>query len=165
MKPERGYWLNHEIKDVFGKWVSDLGNRVGGWDWWVTLTFKDRELEFFERGWTQIGQHYADKASRDWLRFVKLDCPHRQTAGSDFSKPFAWIRGTEFTKRGITPHFHLLVAGCKGVSRIAAGAVWKSNQGFCHLDPYNEVLGAGFYLTKYAVKEIGNVDFSPAFPQ
>lgn len=162
MHQTRSYWLNHELRDSYGKWLSDLGARVGGWDWWVTLTFRDRELEGFAKGWTKIGRHYADKSFRSWVQGIPNNY-HYHPAWRPTG--LAWVRGTETTRTREIPHFHALISGCKNQVRQDAWATWFKSQGIARIEPYDRELGAGYYLCKYAVKSLGEIEFSPNFPQ
>jgi len=156
------YWLNDEIRESYGNWLSELGARVGGWDWWVTLTFRDRELEGFSRGWSKIGGHYADKAFKSWVQSI----PNNYILNPGWRPThLTWVRGTERTKTREVPHFHSLIAGCKDQRRSEAWANWFKEQGLARIEPYDKELGAGYYLCKYAVKNLGEVEFSPGFPQ
>jgi len=58
------------------------------------------------------------------------------------------------------PHFHALITGVAGLRRDEAWAWWFERYGLARILPYDRNLGAGFYLCKYVVKELGDIQFS-----
>jgi hypothetical protein len=146
------------LKDAWGAWLTDLGDHAGGWDWWVSLTFRD-----FERQgtWTRPGWAFTSSAWDKWLLYIREmqfqscpldDLPHR--------KPITWVRCREQQKgRGID-HFHALLAGVLDLRRDAAWSFWFRKYGIARILPYNRNLGAGYYLCKYVTKELGDIQFS-----
>jgi len=58
----------------------------------------------------------------------------------------------EFTRLGV-PHFHLLMGNLDGVRRDKYWNIWFRENGRARVLPYNSKLGAGYYLTKYVVKD------------
>ncbi len=58
----------------------------------------------------------------------------------------------ELTRLGV-PHFHLLMGNLDGVRRDKYWKIWFRENGRARILPYNSKLGAGYYLTKYVVKD------------
>jgi len=158
------------IKDAWGQFMTDLGDRNGGWDWWVTLTFKPTVPRYRERtersgllyegkthkvlvtpGHDKPGWGYTGKA---WDRFV-TECGLRKGLHD-----VRWVRGREYqTWRGV-PHFHGLLAGVAGLHRLSMMDWWFEHYGIARIEPYDRTRGAGFYLCKYVTKELGDIQFS-----
>jgi len=49
MKSSKKLSKSQELKKAWGDFLSGLGK----WDWWATLTFRDRTEEEIKRGWTK----------------------------------------------------------------------------------------------------------------
>jgi len=144
-----------ELKQVWGTWLTDMGKRIGGWDWWFTGTFRDRPQADIERGWTKPGWKYTSTA---WLSFM---AELRATRG--IGEPL-WVAGREYQKERGVPHFHALISGVSHLRRDDAWAWWFKRYGINRIEPYNLELGAGHYLCKYVTKELGDIQFSENIP-
>ena len=143
-----------ELKQAWGGFLSELGDRAGGWDWWATLTFRETTPEQAARGWTKPGWGYTGRAWDTFTRELGL----RKGLHSLW-----WVRGREYqTWRGV-PHFHALLGGVAHLRRDEAWSWWFSRYGIARIEPYDRSLGAGFYLCKYVTKELGDIQFSPGF--
>ena len=147
------------LKQSWGDWLSELGDRVGGWDWWVSLTFRDIEGQ---GAWTRPGWSYTGKAWRLWL--TELEQRVFEQTPLDSLKPspnrIEWVRCREEQKgRGID-HFHALLGGVGDLRRNGAWQWWFDKYGIARILPYNRELGAGYYLCKYVTKELGDIQFS-----
>lgn len=138
------------LKQAWGGFLTDLGDRAGGWDWWVTLTF--REPPEYRPGWTKIGWGYSGKA---WGRFVT------ELGLRKGLHDVRWVRGREYQAWRGVPHFHGLIAGVSELRRDDAWAWWFKRYGLARIEPYDRSLGAGFYLCKYVTKELGDIQLSP----
>jgi len=137
------------LKEVWGTWLTELGDSVGGWDWWATLTFREPPED--RPGWNKIGWGYSGRA---WDRFIK---ELGLTKGlSDIN----WVRGREYQRWRGVPHFHALIGGVKDIRRMDFVDWWFDRYGIARILPYDRNLGAGFYLCKYVVKELGDIQFS-----
>jgi hypothetical protein len=136
-----------DLRQAWGVWLVELGDRVGGWDWWATLTFRDPPVG-------KIGVGYAKRA---WKAFMEELRAYR-----GIGEP-AWVRGMEYQHWRGVPHFHALLSGVKHLRRDSAWSWWFKNYGIARILPYDPQLGAGFYLCKYVVKELGEIEFSPNF--
>jgi len=143
------YSKKAELKQAWGDWVKDLAL----WDWYATLTFRDPSEEEQRRGYTQRGVRYADKAWGLFLGVLTLPL-----GGMD------WFRAFEFSmwrgKGQGVPHIHALMSGVADLRRDEAWQWWFNRFGFARILPYNRELGAGYYLTKYVTKELGDIRFS-----
>lgn len=140
------------LKQAWGDWLTEIGDRAGGWDWWVTLTFRDRTQEEIARGWTKIGWQYSANA---WAKFVK------EIGAMKGLNDLWWCAGRETQYWRGVPHFHALIGGVDKLRRDEAWHWWFTNYGMARILPYDQQLGAGYYLCKYVVKELGDIRFSP----
>jgi len=139
-----------ELKQAWGEWLTDLGNRSGGWDWWATLTFRDPDNPALPN-WTQPGWSYTQKAYDNFLRHLSF---------MNDLRPIKWVRGREYqTWRGV-PHFHSLISGVADLRRDEAWSWWFKKYGIARIEPYDSSQGAGYYLCKYVTKELGDIQFS-----
>lgn len=138
-----------ELKQAWGDFLTELGDRQGGWDWWATLTF--REPPENDVGWTKIGWGYSGRA---WDAFV---ANLGETKGLH---AISWARGREYQRYRGVPHFHALIAGVEDLRRDEAWRWWFDRHGMARILPYDRSLGAGFYLCKYVTKELGDMEFS-----
>lgn len=140
-----------ELKQAWGGFLTELGDKAGGWDWWATLTFRDRTEAEQALGWTKVGWQYSGKA---WDKFVG------ELGARKGLHDVWWVRGREYqTCRGV-PHFHGLLGGVVGLRRDEAWSWWFQKYGMARIEPYDRSQGAGFYLCKYVTKELGDIQFS-----
>lgn len=138
-----------ELKQAWGGFLTELGDRSGGWDWWATLTFRDPPDA---PGWTRIGWGYSGRA---WDTFVK------ELGLRKGLHDVRWVRGREYqTWRGV-PHFHGLISGVADLRRLSMMDWWYRKYGIARIEAYDRSLGAGFYLCKYITKQLGDIQFSP----
>lgn len=136
------------LKSVWGEWLSQTWD----WDWYCTLTFRDPPEQEIKRGWTKIGLGYANKA---WDKFVKeLELREGSFAG------IYWLRGVEIQRNRAVPHFHALVGRVRHLRRMDMVDWWWDRYGIARILEYDPRLGAGWYLCKYVVKELGDIKFS-----
>ena len=142
---------SQELKQVWGTWLTEIGQNIGGWDWWFTGTFRDRPQEDIKRGWTKPGWAYTAKA---WLDFMG-----ELRARRGIGEPI-WVAGREYQKERGVPHFHALISGVSNLRRTDAWAWWFKHYGINRIEPYNRHKGAGYYLCKYVTKELGDIQFS-----
>jgi hypothetical protein len=143
--------LRREALDEWGRWLSE------GWDWswFVTLTFDPQKVRAGTR--TQWGWSASNRA---WEQFMEQLTP--QARGSQgLSGQLWWVRGREPHHDSGGTHFHALIGGIEpSVSRRDAWSWWKSRVGINRIEPYDPTRGAAHYLTKYVVKQLGDVQFS-----
>ena len=136
------------LKQAWGDWLTELGDRIGGWNWFCTLTFRPIE----RRGsWDKPGWSYSGRAWDAWVGFLR--CLR------GIGEP-SWVRGREYQHWRGVPHFHALIGDVGDLRRDEAWAWWFDKYGFARILPYDRGLGAGFYLCKYVVKELGDIEFS-----
>lgn len=119
----------NQVKSLRNTWVSFL--KCYNWDWFATLTFKS-----FPTTYT------AQNKLKRWLRAIE----------SQEKRKIGYYKAMEFTKVGV-PHFHLLMGNLDGVRRDKYWESWFRENGRARILPYNSKLGAGYYLTKYVVKD------------
>ncbi|MBA7555026.1 hypothetical protein ES705_47671 [subsurface metagenome] len=136
-----------ELKQAWGDWVSQLYP----WQWFVTLTFRDRTPEEISRGWTKVGHAYAKTAYNQFLGFLQ------PALGALY-----WCRAFETQYWRGVPHIHALVGGLDSLEYAPVAAWYWQRYGFIRVLEYDEQLGAGYYLCKYIIKELGDVQFSPS---
>lgn len=141
-----------DLRQVWGNWLTELGDRAGGWDWWATLTFRDRTEAEIARGWTKPGWEYTGRA---WDALVEEIEASKGMFGTSH-----WVRGREYQHWRGVPHFHALVGGVAGLRRMDMVDWWFERYGIARILPYDRSLGAGFYLCKYVTKELGDIQFS-----
>jgi len=119
----------NQVKSLRNTWVSLL-NRYN-WDWFATLTFKGLPTTYT-----------AHNRLNRWL--VTLARQEKRRIG--------YYIAMELTKAGV-PHFHLLMGNLDGVRRDKYWNIWFRENGRARILPYNSKLGAGYYLTKYVIKD------------
>lgn len=119
----------YSVNSLRQAWVDLLGRY--NWDWFVTLTFKEPPTTYT-----------ANNRLRRWIRTIEKQ--ERRKVG--------YYKGMEFSKLGV-PHFHLLMGNLDGVRREKYWELWFSQNGRARILPYDSKLGAGYYLTKYVVKD------------
>jgi hypothetical protein len=138
------------LKQAWGEFLTELGDRRGGWDWWVTLTFRDPPTD--RVGWTKIGWGYSGRA---WDAFLRELALRKGMFGTTW-----WVRGREYQHWRGVPHFHGLIGGVGDLRRLDMMDWWFERYGIARILPYDRSLGAGFYLCKYVTKELGDIQFS-----
>lgn len=131
--------ITQEAKQAFGELLSGLAP----WQWFVTMTFANR-----------VGLWAAQ---RRWSRFWRE--VQRVTGRLD------WFRTTEYQGWRGVPHYHALVTGipveCNTESwRVLAKEMANDIAGFSRIYEYNPQLGASYYLAKYTIKELGDIQFT-----
>lgn len=149
-----GALTKQEVLTEWGEWLS----RSWSWDWWVTLTFDPRKIESASSTHTAVGWSQSDRFWHEWLGAAVGDS---QSAESVLPSVY-WLRGREPNPWRYGTHFHALVGGVPtGTSRSAAWAAWFERHGMARVEPYDPMRGAGFYVSKYVVKQLGDLTFSP----
>lgn len=112
-------------------WV-DLLSRYN-WDWFATLTFRD-----LPKSYTAINR------TKKWLTAIK----------KQEKRSISYFMCMEWTKVQNRPHTHLLIGNLEGVRRDKWWSTWYTWYGRARILPYDKGLGAGYYLTKYVVKDV-----------
>ena len=112
-------------------WV-DLLDRYE-WSWFATLTFRD-----LPKTYTAINR------TKKWLKAIKK-AEHR---------PLSYFMCMEWTRIQNRPHAHLLMGGLEDIRRDKWWSTWWTWYGAARILPYDSRLGAGYYLTKYILKDV-----------
>lgn len=134
------------VLTAWGDWLHE----IGGWQWFVTLTLRDPRPS--SGNWTKPGFALANRA---WDDFIALS--HE---GLDVLQ---WVRFFELQRERGVPHVHGLVKGLTDTRYRQVSAIMWQRYGFTRILDYKPELGATHYITKYVVKELGDVRFSDRF--
>ena len=140
-----------DLKVAWGDFVDQVGDRKGGWDWFATLTFRDRTPEQIHQGWSKVGWKYSENACNRFLSHV---------GALKGLNDIWWMKARETQAWRGVPHFHLLVGGVQELPRLETMDWWFAKEGIARILPYDRQLGARFYLCKYVTKDLGDVRFS-----
>ena len=141
------------IAQVWGDWLSTLAD----WDWFATMTFRDRTLEEQKAGWTKVGWGFAHTALARWSTAIQEAC------FGDLQP--RWVGCMEYQKSRGVPHWHLLVSNTGNQRRMDWVDWWYREYGIARVLPYDSELGARYYLTKYVTKDLADVVFSSGISQ
>lgn len=152
--PSEGLTLSREeVKGAWGEWLSRWQ-----WDWWVTLTYDPKRRPSASATHTAVGWSLSNRHWHEWLAEAVGD-----SSGSSPwpGSPF-WVRGREPNPWRYGTHFHALVGGVgTDTSRKRAWESWFIKHGLARIEPYDPRRGAGYYVSKYVIKELGDITFSP----
>lgn len=128
----RNYRTIGQSRQVLGEHLNKLT-----WSYFFTGTFKDdfrkdAAVRALEKWWNNIL----------WTKAID-----RSTSG------YSWF--LEHHKGRDVPHIHalLLLPGCREQRLTSGWKTWFHHYGRCAIMKYDDKLGAGYYLTKYMVKE------------
>jgi hypothetical protein len=148
-------------KEVLAEW-GDWLNREWEWSWFVTLTFDVKRLPAVGTR-TVVGWSASSRAWDQWLeRLIDSSGLWEPRSVGAIPRDAWWIRGREPNPWRQGTHFHALIGGLPpSASRRDAWSDWFGRHGLARILPYEPSLGAAHYLTKYVVKELGDVVFSP----
>jgi hypothetical protein len=156
------------VSQAFGNWIDDMA----GWEWYATLTFRNpnprphyttyteesgilydgKTFQMVEySNWSQVGWIAAHNALRRFNTALVMEL--------DYINP-AWVAVMELQKRGV-PHWHMLVANVDDQRRMKWLDWWYKYYGIARILPYQQELGARYYLGKYLNKEVAEIQFSP----
>lgn len=136
-----------KVCQAFGGWLDGMT----AWQWFATLTFRNPENPRFPN-WTQVGWKSAQNALRSFSNALVMEL--------DYQNPL-WVACMELQHRGV-PHWHMLVANVEGQRRMSWVDWWFEHYGIARILPYQEELGARYYLGKYLTKGQADIRFSPA---
>lgn len=145
------------LKAAWGDFIDQVGKDLNGWDWFCTFTFRDPNNPRYP-GWTKPGWKYAHSALRSWA-----DTMISKRLGD--SIPY-WLACMEYQHWRGVPHWHILV-GNTGIGTVTEERRmdwvdwWWERYGIARILPYQEELGARYYLGKYLTKELADVQWSP----
>jgi len=135
-----------EVLKAWGDWLHE----IGGWQWFVTLTLRDPKPA--SGNWTRPGFTLANKAWRELIT-------HAHHGIDDLQ----WVRFFEMQRGRGVPHVHGLVKGLTDTRYKQVSAIMWQRYGFNRILDYKPELGATHYITKYVVKDLGDVAFSDRF--
>lgn len=145
------------VKEAWGSWLSDNWT----WDWWATLTFDQVTQAKGGRFVPGSANHTLvgwQRSSDCWDHWLSQITDGRELAG--LPTPY-WFRGREPNPNHRGTHFHALIGGVADLSRRDAWREWFESNGICRIEPYDVRRGAGWYVAKYVVKQLGDLTFSP----
>ena len=150
-----GALTREEVVGSWGQWLSDSWD----WDWWVTLTYDPRRPVGASGTHTAVGWSLSDRHYREWLHEVAQDAAKRDGRPplGNSESPVYFIRGREPNPYRYGTHFHALVGGVATASRRAAWESWFGQHGMARIEPYDPRRGAGWYVSKYVVKQLGDI--------
>jgi hypothetical protein len=168
--PIEGAIRREEVLREWGDWLE----RTWEWSWFVTLTFDARLVSVGTR--TTVGWAASARAWDSWLDGL-IDRSGLWEPRRDGAIPLGayWVRGREPNPWRQGTHFHALIGGLPAsASRKDAWLDWfgdgwrdpetgklrPTKHGLARILPYEPSKGAAHYLTKYVVKELGDVVFS-----
>jgi hypothetical protein len=147
-----GVPLRKEALEQWGDWLS----KGWDWSWFVTLTFDPKRATHGTRN--LFGWAATDRAWYELLAEVE----GAEGARQGLAPHTWWVRGREPHHGYGGTHFHALIGGLSpAASRRDAWSWWKDRYGINRIEPYDPSRGAAHYLTKYVVKQLGDVTFSP----
>jgi len=116
------------LKDTWSEWLNGYN-----WDWWVTLTFRDKVI--------------TKTANRKWNRWLR-------GLENELNDELGYFRVTELQKRRQVLHFHALMLNMQGLRRLTWMDEWNRIAGYARIYPYDKTRGAHYYLCKYISKEL-----------
>ena len=134
------------VLTAWGDWLHD----IGGWQWFVTLTLRDPKPS--SGTWSRPGWAQANRAWEAFVLYVRPPVGHLQ-----------WVRLFEMQSGRGVPHVHGLVKGLEDTRFKEVSAFMWERYGFNRILEYRPELGATHYITKYVVKDLGDVRFSDGF--
>ncbi|GAI40548.1 unnamed protein product, partial [marine sediment metagenome] len=137
-----------ESRDLVAAWGELLSRPAWRWSLYATLTFKEPVRE--------------SAAERDFLRWLHpLNIQRFGRRYRRHGKEIAWVRGTEYQKRGVL-HYHALLGNTGELNQYEAMSTWENcgspididggshpRTGFARIYPYDPSLGGVFYVSKY----------------
>ena len=135
------------INQAFGEWVDTMAD----WEWYATFTFRDPQDSRFPT-WTKVGWKAAHNALNKLNSALITEL--------DYQNP-TWVACMELQERGV-PHWHALFANTGEQRRMNWVDWWYERYGIARVLPYDQELGARYYLGKYLTKEVAALQFSPA---
>ncbi len=136
-----------EICQEFGQWIEGMA----AWEWYATLTFRDPQNPELPN-WTKVGWIAAHNALKKLNNALVMDLAYKNPL---------WVAVMELQRRGV-PHWHMLVANVEDQRRMSWVDWWWEHYGIARILPYDQELGARYYLGKYLTKEVADIEFSPA---
>jgi hypothetical protein len=160
-----------ELPKAFGEFIAHLC----AWDWFLTITFRDRRRDWEWRPETQrnfwSGQRRRVAYRRVLSESSSLVSPptHEEAMHGLWSyfeeiqrearHPIAWMVAEEFGRTNGRFHCHGLASEVKHLSRRFWWAEAFRLFGRTEIKPFDPERGAAFYAAKYAAKQLGAIHF------
>jgi hypothetical protein len=127
------------LKCAWVDYIKELGDRIGGWEWFSTYTFRY--------------QTHPESAHKAWMKLMHR--ANRRAYGVRYTnRPgdgISSIVAMEYQKRGVL-HFHTLDGATKGIKRMQVVDEWFSMAGIARVYPFRKHGGAEAYVSKYIMK-------------
>ncbi len=147
---ERVRSAGFDLVTVWTEFLCRLGDNLGGWDWFVTLTWSD-----------EVHPEAAWKSLRRWLVAINRLAKRRIRDPEHTGVP--GICGIEWQKRGVL-HMHLLLAKVAELRRLSAMDIWEKQgppEGIARVKPAEQerCVQLAHYVAKYVGKAPGNLTF------
>jgi len=117
----------------FCEFKRQVGEWLNGfnWDWWATFTFRYPCMPY--------------SAKKSFVRYF-------QGQGIDYFYASEWCGDYH----GV--HIHALMGNCFGIRRLTTMDKWYQRYGIARIYPYDQRLGARYYVCKYIVKSVADWD-------
>lgn len=161
-----------ELTESLGAWLSQWP-----WDWFATLTFRDRLARgtgrgrgvsrsgrpfhsTTTRGYIPPSEQCSEIFFRQWIQTLEQAVP------PPLYKGVGYFRAVEFGKvSGLGQptgriHFHALLCGVKDLSLSGAKKEWEKLAGWARILRFDPTRGAAYYVSKYCAKELGDFALS-----
>jgi hypothetical protein len=122
------------LQGELARWLT-----LYSWDWFATLTFSQKQFRVRPAlAWRVLESYLGELAA--WT-----------DSGGGCFRAFA---AQEFGAEGDNAHFHLLVGGLLPDTFARSWwKFWKEGLGRARIDAYDPALGAGYYVSKYLLKD------------
>ncbi len=184
-----GHHRRAQVAAAFGTWIA---YELGPWDWFVTISFRDRHPDLecdpktglprtfrIKSQYGRLAFLVDDPRLKSWKPRSKYDIqpgppvPDRALVElSDFfcelqeaaERPIKVLIAEEFGRAAGRYHCHALVGG---VAHLRRDEWWETafkRFGRTLIEPFDPAQGAAFYCAKYAAKQIGNLHLKGQFP-
>ena len=161
---------------AFGRFIAPLAK----WDWFVTVTFRDRDLREEAGGRGDLCREGCFAICKPdprleryepGSRYSRKDGPPVQEAAisriekwlreieTEARNPIGWMIAEEFGRLGGRWHCHALVTG---VSHLFRRRFWLEAYrrfGYTRIEPFDPARGAAFYASKHAGRSLGEIHF------
>ncbi|MGC9995683.1 MAG: hypothetical protein ABSE79_10200 [Terriglobia bacterium] len=163
-----------ELPGAFGEFIAHLCV----WDWFLTITFRDRRRDWEWRPQAQHNLWSGQKRRVTYRRVLSESSPKERDVSppthdeamhelstyfddiqQEAGMPIQWMLAEEFGKAGGRFHCHGAVGGVKRLNRRFWWAEAFRRFGRTRIEPFDPERGAAFYAAKYAAKQLGAIHF------
>lgn len=121
------------LKEAWAEFIEEYT-----WEWWVSLTFRDK-----------VSTKTANRKWNKWLKALE----------KELEDQVGYFRVTELQRPRNCLHFHALMLNLKGARRLTWMDRWDLIAGYARIFPYEKSKGANHYLCKYVTKQIAEHKF------